>query len=145
MRFLKLIQVFLYVIIVNNMQKRDKLDKLSQQRLALRQEIERLGQTLEIAFERDPMVKGNVYELARKCGQPSCACAGGPLHRSMVLSWSERGKTRLVSIPSERLEALRRKSERYLRFRTARAQVTVRCRRILARLDRIEKLRLEKP
>jgi len=127
------------------MQQRDQRDKLSQQRSALRQTIERLGQTLEIAFERDPLVKGNVYELARKCGKPSCACAEGPLHRSMVLSWSERGKTRLLSIPVQRVEELRRKSERYLRFRAARAQVTVRCRQILALLDRIEKLRLEKP
>lgn len=137
--------MFLYVIIFNDMQKRDKLDKLSQRRSALRQAIERLGQTLEVAFERDPMVKGNVYELARKCGKPSCACAQGQLHRSMVLSWSERGKTRLLSIPAEGLEELRRKSERYLRFRTARAQVTVLCRQILALLDGIEKLRLEKP
>jgi hypothetical protein len=127
------------------MQKRDKLNQLSQRRSVLRQAIERLGQTLEVAFERDPMVKGNVYELARKCGKPSCACAKGQLHRSMVLSWSERGKTRLVSIPAQRLEELRRQSERYLRFRTARAQVTVLCRQILALLDRIEKLRLEKP
>ena len=126
------------------MQKRNTLDKLSQQRLALRHAIERLGQTLEVALERDPMVKGNVYELARKCGKPSCACAEGQLHRSMVLSWSEQGKTRLVSIPAERLEELRHKSARYLRFRTARAQVTVLCRQILALLDRIEKLRLEK-
>ena len=133
------------MIIVYDMQQRDQRDKLSQQRSALRQTIERLGQTLEIAFERDPLVKGNVYELARKCGKPSCACAEGPLHRSMVLSWSERGKTRLLSIPVQRVEELRRKSERYLRFRAARAQVTVRCRQILALLDRIEKLRLEKP
>lgn len=137
--------MFLYVIIFNNMQKRDRLNQLSQQRSVLRQAIERLGQTLEVAFERHPMVKGNVYELARKCGKPSCACAEGQLHRSMVLSWSERGKTRLVSIPAKRLEELRRQSERYLRFRTARAQVTVLCRQILALLDRIEKLRLETP
>lgn len=142
---MKLAEEVLYVIIYYNMQKRDTLDKLSQQRLALRQAIERLGQTLEVAFERDPMVKGNVYELARKCGKPSCACAEGQLHRSMVLSWSEQGKTRLVSIPAEGLEELRHKSARYLRFRAARAQVTVRCRQILALLDRIEKLRLEKP
>ena len=142
---MKLTKAFLYVIVINNMQTRDKRNQLSQRRSVLRQLIERLGQTLEVAFERHPMVKGNVYELARKCGKPSCVCAKGQLHRSMVLSWSERGKTRLVSIPAERLEELRRQSERYLRFRTARAQVTVLCGQILALLDRIEKLRLEKP
>ena len=126
------------------MQSRGDLDKLSRLRAALRDALKELETTLEVAFERSALVKGNVYELARKCGKPSCACAEGQLHRSMVLSWSEQGKTRLVSIPAERLEELRHKSARYLRFRTARAQVTVLCRQILALLDRIEKLRLEK-
>jgi hypothetical protein len=63
----------------------------------------------------------------------------------MVLSWSEGGRTRLLSIPPERLRELREKSEEYLRFRRARARVTEICREILAVLDQIEKLRREEP
>jgi hypothetical protein len=91
------------------------------------------------------MVKGNVYELARKCGKPTCACAKGERHRSMVLTWSHEGKPKLFSIPPERLAELREKSEEYLRFRRARAQVSVLCKKILAIMDRIEKLRREAP
>ena len=137
--------MFLYVIIFNNMQKRDKLNQLSQRRSVLRQAIERLGQTLEVAFERHPMVKGNVYELARKCGKPSCACAEGQLHRSMVLSWSHQGKTRLMTIPPEKLDRVRANSEQYLRYRRARARVTEIHQQMLKLLDQIEKLRREKP
>ena len=52
-----------------------------------------------MVFGRSPLVKGNVYELARKCGKPNCICTRGELHRSMVLTWSEKGKSRLLSIP----------------------------------------------
>jgi hypothetical protein len=63
----------------------------------------------------------------------------------MVLSWSEGGKTRLFSIPPERLGELRGKSEEYLRVRRARARVTGICREIVAVLDQMEKLRREEP
>jgi hypothetical protein len=91
------------------------------------------------------MIKGNVYEMARKCGKLSCACTRGKLHRSMVLSWSEQGKTRLLSIPPDRLAELREKSQQYLRFRRARARVSEICREMLALLDRIEERRREAP
>ena len=68
------------------MQSKTDLEKLSRLRGALRDALKELGSTLEVAFERSALVKGNVYELARKCGKPSCACAEGSLHRSMVLS-----------------------------------------------------------
>jgi hypothetical protein len=63
----------------------------------------------------------------------------------MVLSWSHRGKTRLMSVPPERLTELRTKSEEYLRIRRARAQVSVLYKQLLAVIDRIEKLRTEEP
>jgi hypothetical protein len=63
----------------------------------------------------------------------------------MVLSWSEGGKTRLFSIPLERLGELQEKSEEYLRFRRGRARVTEICREILAVLDQMESLRREEP
>jgi len=107
--------------------------------------LDELERSLKVVFGRDPLVKGNVYEMARKCGKPSCACIRGKLHRSMVLSWSYQGKTRLISIPQERLEELHRKSEEYLRVRRTRARVSVICKQMLTVIDRIEKLRLEEP
>ena len=68
-----------------------------------------------VAIERSALVKGNVSELSRKYGKPSCACAEGQLHRSMVLSWSDQGKTRLMTIPSEKLDRLRANSEGAIR------------------------------
>ena len=127
------------------MQAKDHLQELSRLRSALRRLLNDLESSLKVVFGRAPLVKGNVYELARKCGKPSCACTRGLLHRSMVLSWSQRGKTRLLSIPPRRLAELREKSEQYLRFRRARARVSEICKEMVALLDRIEKLRREAP
>lgn len=118
---------------------------LSRLRQTLRRLLQDLEHSLEVAFGRSPLVKGNVYELARKCGKPNCICTRGELHRSMVLTWSEGGKSRLVSIPPERLGELKEKSEEYLRFRRTRARVTEISREIVAVLDQIEKLRREEP
>ena len=117
----------------------------SRLRQALRDLIRELEASLEVAFRRSPLVKGNVYELARKCGKPNCICTRGQLHRSMVLSWSEGGKSRLFSIPPERVGELKEKSEEYLRVRRARARVSEICREIIAVLDQMEKLRREEP
>ncbi len=129
------------------MQNKEKgqIESLSRLRQELRHLLGEMERSVEVVFGRAPLVKGNVYEIARKCGKPSCACARGQLHKSMVLSWSHQGKTRLRSIPPERLEELRRKSEEYLRFRRARAQVSVMCKQILSVIDRIETLRREEP
>jgi hypothetical protein len=126
------------------MQKKD-FQIHSRLRQALRSLIRELEASLEVAFNRSLLVKGNVYQLARKCGKPNCVCTRGQLHRSMVLSWSEGGKSRLFSIPPERVGELKEKSEEYLRVRRARARVTEICKEILAVLDHLEKLRREEP
>ncbi len=126
------------------MQNKD-LRKLSRLRQVLRRLLQNLEGSLGVAFGRSTLVKGNVYEMSRKCGKPSCVCTRGQLHRSMVLSWSEGGKPRLLSIPPERLKELQEKSEEYLRFRRARARVTEICRDIVAVLDQLESLRREEP
>ncbi len=126
------------------MQKKD-FQAHSRLRQTLRSLIRELESSLEVAFNRSPLVKGNVYQLARKCGKPNCVCTRGQLHRSMVLSWSEGGKSRLFSIPPERVGELKEKSEEYLRVRRARARVTEICKEILAVLDQMEKLRREEP
>jgi len=127
------------------MQTKKQRSQLSRLRQTLTEHLADLEKTLDVVFGREPMVKGNVYELARKCGKPNCACTRGELHRSMVLTWSHQGKSKLFSIPSERLADLQMKSEEYLRFRRARAHVTEICKKVLRTMDRIEKLRREEP
>jgi hypothetical protein len=127
------------------MQNRRAREELSRLRSALRGRLAELRQVLKVVFGRSALVKGNVYELSRKCGKPNCTCTRGELHRSMVLTWSEKGKGRLLSVPSERIAEVKKKSEEYLRFRRARARVTEIHREVLALVDRIEKLRREEP
>lgn len=125
--------------------KKTDTQALSRLRQDLRRLVVGLEGSIEAVFGRGPFVKGTVYEMARKCGKPSCACARGELHRSMVLSWSHEGKTRLMSIPPERLAELRGKSEEYQRLRGARAEVATIGKRMLAVIDQIERLRREEP
>lgn len=125
--------------------RKTDIETLSRLRQDLQRLLEDLKRSVKVVFGRSSLVKGNVYEMARKCGKPTCACTRGELHRSIVLSWSHRGKTRLMSISSGRLAELRRKSEEYLRVRRARAHVSVLYKQILAVMDRIEKLRIEEP
>ena len=127
------------------MQKDRTRKELSRLRSTLGDRLAELRRVLKVVFGRSPLVKGNVYELARKCGKPNCICTRGDLHRSMVLTWSEEGKGRLLSIPSGCVAEVKKKSEEYLRFRRARARVTEIHREILTLMDRIEKLRREEP
>jgi len=125
---------------MNSGEKRTELSRL---RLQLRALLADLAQTLRVVLGRAPLIRGNVYEIARRCGTPHCACTRGRLHRNMVITWTEKGKHRLRSIPPARLAAVRQRSEEYLRFRRARAQVSVLLRKILALVDRIQELRRE--
>jgi len=127
------------------MQKDRPREELSRLRSTLGNRLAELRRVLRVVFGRSALVKGNVYELARKCGKPNCICTRGELHRSMVLTWSEKGKSRLLSLPSERVAEVQKKSKEYLRFRRARARVTEIHRDLLALLDRIEHLRREEP
>ena len=61
--------------------------KRSRLRVALLALLEHLRKILEVALARTPSVKGNVYEIARRCGTPNCICTRGRLHRNMVLTW----------------------------------------------------------
>lgn len=127
------------------MQKKTDTQTLSRLRQDLRRLVLELDGSIKAVFGRGPLVKGTVYEMARKCGKSSCACARGALHRNTVLSWSHEGKTRLMSIPPERLMELRGKSEEYQRLRGARAEVAAIGKKMLAAIDQIERIRREEP
>lgn len=96
-----------------------------------------------------PLIKGTVYTLRRKCSKPSCRCALGERHASVVLTASIGGKTQLWTIPEERLDEVRERTERYRRFRKARAAFLKKCAQrqaeILRLIDDIEKIRTAQP
>src|SRR5438132_14219417 len=96
------------------MQKKAALDKLSRLRAALRDALKELETTLEVAFERSALVKGNVYELARKCGKPTSVGAEGRFDRGTVPSWSHRGRPRVMPNLPKKLERVHSTSGRSL-------------------------------
>jgi hypothetical protein len=67
------------------------------------------------------VIRGSVVVHRRRCGKPTCRCAGGEdLHESTVLSYSERGRTRFVMLPPGQVASVRAAVERY---RAAQAKV----------------------
>lgn len=121
---------------------RERLSRIRQSLHELAQEIPRL---VPVFAERDPLVKGTVYEQRRKCGKPSCRCATGEPHRSMILSRSEAGRTRLVAIASGHLKDVRVLTERYQRFRRARARLGQIYKTMVSLIDELEESRLREP
>ncbi|MDA8039629.1 MAG: hypothetical protein M0Z69_10810 [Actinomycetota bacterium] len=59
-------------------------------------------------------IRGTVVTQRRRCGKANCRCANdGPVHESVVLSYSEQGRSRVLILPREEVEAVRAATERY--------------------------------
>ncbi len=120
--------------------EREKFSRLRQNLLHLASEIEGLVKPL---FSDRPVIKGTVYELKRKCGKPGCKCAQGELHSRMVVSASERGKTRLQVIPHGTLGEVQTKVRRYQELRRVRSRLGEIYRKMLKVMDEMEAMRRE--
>jgi hypothetical protein len=59
----------------------------------------------------------------------------------MVLSWSEGGRTRLLSVPEKKLDKLRLQTEQYQQFRKARTRLVQLHKSMLEVINRIEEAR----
>ena len=116
----------------------------------LRQALGRLRAELtlldKVFLAREPIMRGSVYELHTKCGKPSCRCAeGAELHSCMVISWTARGRKRLRSISKDKLTELVALTQRYQRFRKARARFIEVHAKMLAIIDELEAARRKEP
>jgi hypothetical protein len=114
--------------------------RASRLRQALNTLLDGYQRQIHILLPLRQLVKGCVYDLRTRCGKPSCHCASdqGPLHTSTVISWSERGKTHLRTLPHGELSHFRQAADDYRRFRQARAALVKLHQRILAHIDRLE-------
>jgi len=117
--------------------------KFSQLRYSLRRLSDELRQLIDPFFSDKPVIKGSVYELKRKCGKPGCKCVQGELHSRMVVSSSEKGKTRLRVIPHGFLVEIQFKVRRYQELRRTRARLVEVHREILRVIDEMEAMRRE--
>jgi hypothetical protein len=127
-----------------DMQTRER-DRLSRARQSLTRWAQEIVALVPVFMHRAPMVKGTVYEQRRKCGKPNCACATGKPHSTMILSRSQEGRTRLVSIPEGRLVELQVLTERYQHFRRARARLGQIYQQMISLIDELEAARRKEP
>ena len=117
-----------------------KFSQLRQSLSGLSNEIRRI---VEPFFSDKPVIKGSVYELKTKCGKPGCKCAKGQLHPRMVLSASEKGKTKLRAIPHGFLTEVQTKVRCYQELRRTRARLVEEHKKILKIMDEMEAMRRE--
>ncbi len=115
--------------------------KFSRLRQALVQLCDEIGKLTKPFLSDMPVIKGSVYELKRKCGKGGCKCAQGELHCRMVVSSSDKGKTRLRVIPSGFLAEVTGKVRRYQDLRRARARLVEVHRKMLQVMDEMEAMR----
>ena len=64
--------------------------------------------------DQDPRVlPGSLITLRRKCGKATCRCATGDPHESPALSYSEAGKTKILTLSAEEVPAVADAVARY--------------------------------
>ena len=119
------------------------IKKFSQLRQSLARLTNEIRQIVEPFFSDKPVIKGSVYELKTKCGKPGCKCAKGQLHHRMVLSASEKGKTRLRAIPRGFLVEVQSKVRCYQELRRVRVRLIELHKKMLQVMDEMEAIRRE--
>ncbi|RLJ04561.1 MAG: hypothetical protein DRP14_03160 [Candidatus Aenigmatarchaeota archaeon] len=115
----------------------------SQLRQSLRRLSDEVRQLINPFFSDKPLIKGSVYELKTKCGKPGCKCAKGELHHRMVVSASEKGKTKLRAIPHGYLIEVQTKVRRYQELRRVRVGLIEVHKKMLQVMDEMEAMRRE--
>jgi len=124
-------------------QSKSDRQRFSRLRQSLTRLADEVSQLIKPFFSDKAVIKGSVYELKRKCGKPGCRCAQGQLHRRMVVSASEKGRTRLRVIPRGYLVDVQTKVERYQKLRVARARLIEVNKKMLRVMDEMEAMRRE--
>ena len=123
-------------------------DAADRQRQILRDLATEHGRQLGQILRARELLRGSVYQVQTRCGNPGCHCAKprGRRHPATVLSWSEAGRTRMRCLPLEERARTRRLSEQYRSLRQARAALVRLQQQILRAIDGLEEaLRLPPP
>lgn len=69
------------------------MNKSTSKSVAMRKEIQSRRQGMFRQIEENlPILVGNVYDVMRRCGKPSCHCAAKPCHRQTLYMYVEKGR-----------------------------------------------------
>jgi hypothetical protein len=67
--------------------------------------IDRTTRSTGAHSDRQPpaeaMLRGSLIELRRRCGKAGCHCQEGEPHTTPALSYSQKGKTRIVTLSAK--------------------------------------------
>ena len=100
---------------------------------------------LRLVKQRPPLIRGSVYQLRRKCGKGTCRCQEGHLHESWVLSVPEKGRKCMRAVPKGKRLQWQQMTDRYRRYRRARAHLVKLFAQILKLVDELERERTVPP
>ena len=65
------------------------------------------------------LLRGSLITLRRRCGKKNCHCLQDQPHETPALSYSQAGKTRILTLPANLVPLVRAAVQRYQRARTA--------------------------
>ena len=73
-----------------------------------------------IARRPEPLVlRGTLTTFRRRCGKPTCRCAGGEPHESPALTYTEGGRTKTLTLSDAEVAEVTAALARYESARTA--------------------------
>lgn len=75
---------------------------------------------IEKIHSLDNVIRGSIYEMKRFCGKKNCTCAKTKKpHKSLTLSFSYKGRTKLVPIKKEQIPIIKARMKDYKELKTA--------------------------
>ena len=79
--------------------------------------IDRTTKSTRAHSDRQPpkeaMLRGSLIELRRRCGKAGCHCQQGEPHTTPALSYSQKGKTRMVTFSATDVPQVKAGLKRY--------------------------------
>ena len=68
-----------------------------------------------VTADSESMARGSLVRLRRRCGKTNCHCLDGQPHLTWALSYSVKGKTKMMTLRDRDLSRVRRALGRYRR------------------------------
>ena len=92
----------------------------------------------------EPMSRGLVYMLKRKCGKKPCRCQKGKLHSQTCLAWGEKGSKYLRPLKGqEEIDRYKKLTGSNRRFRNARTKFIKLSKKVVELSNKLEQAMLK--